>query len=55
MPTIPPDRGQFLEQTYRMHPDVCRFVSEVVYDSRLESAPDCANQRIEIRPVPSGP
>src|SRR2546430_71235 len=31
-----------------MHPDVCRFVSEVVYDSRLESAPDCANQRIEI-------
>src|SRR5947207_12440541 len=46
--TIPPARGLFLEHTYRMHPDVCRFVSEVVYDSRLESAPDCANQRIEI-------
>ncbi|HEY8164058.1 MAG TPA: TM0106 family RecB-like putative nuclease, partial [Gemmatimonadaceae bacterium] len=44
--TIPPDRGLFLEHTYRMHPDVSRFVSEVVYDDRLQSAPECANQRI---------
>jgi uncharacterized protein len=33
--TIPPDRGVFLERTRRMHPDVCRFVSEIVYDNRL--------------------
>src|SRR5262249_349097 len=33
--TIPPSHGVFLEKTRRMHPDVCRFVSEVVYDSRL--------------------
>src|SRR6266540_67993 len=33
--TVPPERGIFLERTRRMHPDVCRFVSEVVYDERL--------------------
>src|SRR5439155_24552467 len=33
--TVPPDMGVFLERTRRMHPDVCRFVSEVVYDGRL--------------------
>ena len=44
--TIPPERGKFLEHTFRMHPDVCRFVSEVVYDGRLEAAPECAAQRI---------
>ena len=26
--TIPQDRGLFLEQTRRMHPDVCRFISD---------------------------
>src|SRR5206468_6043536 len=54
--TIPPDRGLFLEHTYRMHPDVSRFVSEVVYDDRLQSAPECARQRVDAssEPSPSG-
>jgi hypothetical protein len=38
--TIPEDRGLFLERTYRMHPDVSRFISHAFYDSRLESAQD---------------
>jgi predicted RecB family nuclease len=42
--TIPPDRGVFLERTRRMHPDVCRFISEVVYESRLEGIPEVARQ-----------
>lgn len=42
--TVPPDMGVFLERTRRMHPDVCRFVSEVVYDGRLEWIPDVAQQ-----------
>jgi uncharacterized protein len=42
--TVPPDRGIFLEHTQRMHPDVCRFVSEVVYDGRLGWAPAVARQ-----------
>jgi hypothetical protein len=39
--TIAPDRGLFLEQSWRMHPAVCTFVSETSYDSRLHSVPDC--------------
>ena len=42
--TVPPDMGVFLERTRRMHPDVCRFVSEIVYDGRLEWIPDVARQ-----------
>jgi predicted RecB family nuclease len=44
-PTIPPDRGLFLESTRRMHPDVCRFISEIVYDNRLRGIPGLANQQ----------
>lgn len=31
-----------------MHPDVCTFVSEVVYESRLRSAAECASQAVTI-------
>ena len=34
-PTIAPERGIFLATTYRMHPDVCRFISDAIYDSKL--------------------
>jgi uncharacterized protein len=44
--TVPPDRGLFLATTWRMHPQVCAFVSEVAYDGRLESHPDCARQEV---------
>jgi len=47
--TIPADRGVFLDQTRRMHPDVCRFVSEAIYEGRLDSIAECANQAIEAR------
>ncbi len=36
-PTITEDRGIFLERSYRMHPDVCAFISEIVYAGRLRS------------------
>jgi uncharacterized protein len=42
--TIAEDRGVFLSQSWRMHPDVCRFVSEHSYEGRLESAPGCERQ-----------
>lgn len=45
--TIPPERGLFIDETRRMHPDVCRFISKAIYEDRLESFADCANQRIE--------
>ena len=43
-PAIAPDRGIFLPVTRRMHPDVCRFVSDQVYGGALHSHPDTANQ-----------
>jgi hypothetical protein len=32
-----PERGLFLDQTHRLHPNVCAFTSELFYDSRLQS------------------
>jgi predicted RecB family nuclease len=45
--TVSADRGLFLPQTWRMHPDVCRFISEMFYDGRLQSAPGCERQRLD--------
>jgi predicted RecB family nuclease len=45
--TVPPERGIFLERTRRMHPDVCRFVSEVVYDERLLPLEGLERQQLE--------
>lgn len=36
--TIPPERGIFLKNTHRLHPAVCRFISDAFYDSRLQAA-----------------
>ena len=44
--TIAPERGIFLEKTYRMHPDVCRFISDAIYDSRLYSDPSTHRQAL---------
>jgi superfamily I DNA and/or RNA helicase len=43
--TVPGDMGIFLDRTRRMHPDVCRFVSEIVYDNRLDGLPHLAAQK----------
>jgi uncharacterized protein len=45
--TIPPDRGVFLDRTFRMHPALCGFISTMVYGGRLSSAASCAAQRID--------
>ena len=44
--TVPPDRGIFLGTSYRMHPDVCRFISGAYYEGRLHSAKQTASNRI---------
>ncbi|NEY92254.1 TM0106 family RecB-like putative nuclease [Rhodobacteraceae bacterium KMS-5] len=44
--TVPPDRGIFLPVSRRMHPDVCRFISDQVYEGRLISHPDNARQGV---------
>jgi predicted RecB family nuclease len=45
--TVPADRGLFLSRTWRMHPGVCRFISETSYEGRLHSVPACERQRID--------
>jgi superfamily I DNA and/or RNA helicase len=44
--TVPTERGIFLPVSRRMHPDVCRFISEIVYEGRLESDSGAAHQKI---------
>ncbi len=44
--TMPPTRGLFLERTWRLHPDLCDFTSEVFYDDRLEPVAQLVFQRV---------
>src|ERR1700676_3230754 len=44
--TVPADRGIFLPVSRRMHPDVCRFISNIIYEGRLESDSGAARQKI---------
>lgn len=46
-PTMPADRGLFLARTWRLHPDVCAFTSEVFYEGRLESREGLERQTLE--------
>jgi len=50
--TVPPDRGIFLPVSRRMHPDVCRFISDQVYEGRLTSHPDTVRQSVTGAPFP---
>ncbi len=44
--TIEADQGLFLSETWRLHPDICAFTSELFYDGRLLSRPENSNQRL---------
>lgn len=45
---VPPTYGLFLGESHRMHPSVCCFISQTIYEGRLGSHPDCARQRIVV-------
>lgn len=45
--TLPPDRGLFLAETWRMHPELTRFVSRTFYEARLRARPENATLRLE--------
>lgn len=47
--TVPPSHGIFLGRTFRMHPAICKPVSEGVYEGRLQHAPSCEQQRLLLR------
>ncbi|AZO28378.1 TM0106 family RecB-like putative nuclease [Mesorhizobium sp. M1B.F.Ca.ET.045.04.1.1] len=44
--TIPPDRGLFLDETWRLHPDICGFTSELFYAGELHPRQGLAGQLI---------
>ncbi len=47
--TVAPDRGVFLDVSYRMHPDICAFVSSRVYDGRLRPGPATPAHAVSAR------
>ncbi len=49
--TVPPDRGLFLAETWRLAPAICGFTSELFYDGRLR--PRAGLERQELVDVAS--
>ena len=45
--TIGPDQGLFLEETWRLHPDICIYTSELFYEGKLHSKPGLEVQVIK--------
>jgi uncharacterized protein len=52
--TMPPAQGLFLETTWRLHPELCRYTSEVFYEDRLEPEPHLVAQRLRAAPPVGG-
>jgi uncharacterized protein len=44
--TIAPDKGILLDTSWRMHPSICSFISDAVYDGRLKAHQDCSRQQL---------
>lgn len=52
--TVPPDKGLFLEETWRLHPDICTYTSELFYEGKLKSKDGLVKQGIEAQGPISG-
>jgi predicted RecB family nuclease len=51
--TVPPERGVFLPVSRRLHPLICAYISDLVYDCRLDSDAGAARQTLLLdRPMP---
>jgi uncharacterized protein len=49
-PTVPEESGILLNETRRLHPSLCTFISEAVYDGRLEAHPSTAGRYLKLQP-----
>jgi uncharacterized protein len=47
--TLEDQQGLFLEETWRLHPDICAFTSEVFYEGRLHARPGLESQTVRSR------
>jgi predicted RecB family nuclease len=52
--TMPAAQGLFLERTWRLHPELCRYTSEAFYEGRLESEPHLVVQHVRANPPIGG-
>jgi uncharacterized protein len=48
-PTIGENQGLFLSKTWRLHPEVCTFTSELFYEGRLVARPENQKQRLNFK------
>jgi predicted RecB family nuclease len=48
--TVPDDRGILLNETRRLHPTLCGFISEAIYDGRLQAHPSTAERYLVVKP-----
>ena len=53
--TMPVEQGLFLAETYRLHPDITRFTSEVYYEGKVEARPELERQAITLRGTAESP
>ena len=49
---VDPERGIFLPETWRMHPQLCAYISAQFYEGRLHSHPSTERQRVEASDLP---
>jgi predicted RecB family nuclease len=47
--TVPEGHGILLNETRRLHPMLCAFISEAMYDGRLEAHPSTAERHLVLR------
>ena len=47
--TIEPHQGLFLGESWRLHPDICAFTTEVFYDGRLRARSENVQQRLNAK------
>lgn len=52
--TIAADEGLFLDVTWRLHPDISGFTSELFYEGKLESKEETAGQRVNASGIAEG-
>ncbi|MEH2500464.1 putative RecB family nuclease [Bradyrhizobium sp. AZCC 1678] len=48
--TVPVDRGILLSESRRLHPALCTFISEAIYDGRLTAHRDAAARKLVLAP-----
>ena len=51
--TVDPGRGIFLPESWRMHPDLCAYISTQHYEGRLRSHPSTARQSVGDSDLPA--